>query len=372
MIRSPVHAAAVLLLTSLLAQGAAAQIRVGQTAGFSGPVAAGVKETTDGAKLYLDAVNARGGVHGAKIELVSLDDKFDPKLAAENARKLVADPQVISLFLTRGTPHAQAIMPILTEARIPLVAPSTGAMVLHEPVHPWLFNVRATYQREAERAVLHLNTIGVTRIAIIHVDDSFGADCAAGADKGFKAIGRAPLLVEKYDRVKPDFTQIAPKVAKAEAQAVLFFGSGSAVADGMVALRAAGSRAQVLTASNNASLGFIKSLKDNGHGTVVMQVFPNERSLAAPIIKEANDLAMARGLSGLTPSMVEGFAGAKVLVEALRRAGPKPTRDKLRLALDSMDKVDIGGMGLGYSPTDHSGLDFVDMSIITAHGTFRR
>ena len=113
-----------MLLTILVLAGmagpAAAQIRIGQTAGFSGAVASSVKEATDGAKLYFDAVNARGGVNGQKIELISLDDQFDPKLAVENAKKLIGQG-VVALFLNRGTPHTQAIMPLLAEARIPLV-----------------------------------------------------------------------------------------------------------------------------------------------------------------------------------------------------------------------------------------------------------
>lgn len=76
---------------AVIATSASAQIVVGQTAGFTGAVAATVKEATDGAKLYIDSVNARGGVNGQKIELVSLDDKFDPKLAAANARTLIAE-----------------------------------------------------------------------------------------------------------------------------------------------------------------------------------------------------------------------------------------------------------------------------------------
>jgi branched-chain amino acid transport system substrate-binding protein len=369
--RFPIQVGALLLAGAFL-QGAVAQIRVGQTAGFSGTVAAGVKETSDGAKLYLDAVNAKGGVNGQAIEVVALDDKFDPKLAAENAKKLAADPRIVSLFLTRGTPHAQAMLPILADAKIPLVAPSTGAMVLHDPVNPWVFNVRATYQREAERAVQHLDTVGITRIAILHVDDSFGADCLAGAEKGFKAIGKAPAVVAKFDRAKPDFAPIMPKVVQAQPQAVLFFGSGVAVADGIAALRGAGSRAQVVTLSNNASSGFVKLLKDNARGTVVMQVFPNERSLAAPIVKEAHNLALASGLKEVTPAMLEGFAGAKVLVEGLRRAGANPTRDRLRQALDGMSSFDLGGIELGYSPKDHTGLTYVDISIISVDGTFRR
>jgi branched-chain amino acid transport system substrate-binding protein len=362
-----------LLLTLLaLALPSWAQIKVGQTAGFSGPVAAGVQETTEGAKLYLDAVNARGGVHGQQIELVSLDDKFDPKLAGENAKKLIADPGVVALFLTRGTPHAQAILPHLPEAKIALIGPSTGAMLLHSPVNPWVFNVRATYQREAERAVRHLSLIGLERIAVIQVDDTFGADAPPPPSKGFAGVGKQPVLHETFDRSKPDFKAIAPKIAKADVQAVIFIGSGSAVVDGTAAIRAAGSRAQIVTLSNNASAGFIKSLKDNARGTIVSQVFPYERSLAAPIVKEAHDLAVAKGQSGVTPAMLEGFAAAKVLVEGLKRAGPSPSRVKLQQALETFKNVDIGGLEVTYGPTDHTGLDYADLSIIGADGKFRR
>ena len=164
------------LLLALLGTAAHAQILIGQSAGFSGPVAAGVKETTDGARLYLNAVNAKGGINGQKIELVSMDDKFDPKLAAENARVLIEEKEVVAMFLTRGTPHTEAMLPLLDKHGVSLVGPSTGAMVLHQPVKKHVFNVRATYQREAEKAITHLASVGVTRIALVHVDDSFGAD----------------------------------------------------------------------------------------------------------------------------------------------------------------------------------------------------
>jgi branched-chain amino acid transport system substrate-binding protein len=70
--------------------------------------------------------------------------------------------------------------------------------------------------------------------------------------------------------------------------------------------------------------------------------------------------------------MLEGFAAAKVLVEGLRRSGPKPSRERLQAALEGMQKFDLGGLELSYTPTDHSGLDFADLSIITADGKFRR
>lgn len=351
---------------------AQAQVVIGQTAGFSGAAAQGVKETADGAKLYLDAVNAKGGVNGQAIELISMDDKFDPKQAAANAQVLITEKNVTALFLTRGTPHTQAILPLLAEHKVPLVGPSTGAMALHKPVNPWVFNVRAPYQREAERAVQHLSLIGMDRIGVVHVEDSFGADMLEGAKRGFEAVAKNPVFIEKFKRENWDFSAIAPLAARSGVQAVLFIGSGTAVVDGIAAIRQAGSRAQVVTFSNNASGGFVKALKDNARGTIVTQVFPYERSLAALMVKEAHDLAVAKGIDGVTPAMLEGFAAAKVLVAALRKAGPSPTRAKLQQSLEGLQKLDLGGLEVNYGPADHTGLDFVDLSIIGSDGKFRR
>jgi branched-chain amino acid transport system substrate-binding protein len=352
--------------------GAFAQILVGQTAGFSGPVASGVKETTDGARLYLDTINRRGGVNGQSIELVSLDDKFDPKQASENARQLIEERGVVALFLTRGTPHSQAIVPLLDKHGVALIGPSTGAMALHQPVQRHVFNVRATYQREAEKAIAHLASIGITRIALVHVDDSFGADGLAGARKGLETARLQPVALEKFDRAKPDFKPIVPKLVQANPQAVMMIASGNHTAEGLRALRAAGSGAQVVTLSNNASGGFVKSLGEHARGVIVTQVFPYERSISFPMVKEAQELAREKGLSEVSPAMLEGFAAAKVLVEALRRAGPKPSRDKVLSALDNLRKYDIGGLEVSFSPTDHTGLDFADLSIIGSDGRFRR
>lgn len=360
------------LLLSAFAPLAAAQILVGQTSGFTGPVASGVKENTEGAKLVFEAVNAAGGVHGQKIELVSLDDGFDPKRAADNARRLITEKQVVALFMNRGTPHTQAIQPLLQEHKVPLVAPSTGAMVLHDPVDRWVFNVRAPYQKETEKAVLHLAGTGVTRIGVAHVDDSFGADCTIGAMRGFDKARLRAAFVLKFNRDKPDFAPIVAGVNKLDIQALVLIGAAQSVADATRTLRASGSRATIVTVSNNASSGFIKLMGEHGRGAIVTQVFPSERNLGLPMVKEAHSLATARGFTELTPAMLEGFAGAKVLVEGLKRAGPNPSRQRLRDALEGMGRVDIGGVEVGYSPTDHTGMEYADLSIIGVDGRFRR
>ena len=362
------HSTAALVLTLLLAPGAWAQLLVGQTVGITGTVAATVSEADQGAQLVFDAVNARGGIHGQKVELIRMDDAFDVKRTVDNARQLIEDKKVLALFMTRGTPNTQALLPVLDKYDVALVGPSTGAIALHRPVPRLVFNVRATYQREAEKAVQHLTSIGLRTFAVVHANDSFGQDALEGAKRGLTAAKLEPVAVVPADRIKPDYAAIVPQVA--QAQAVIWVGSGTAVADGIKALRAAGSAAQVVTLSNNASSGFIKALGDASRGVIVTQVFPSERSVATPMVKEAMAAAKAKGIS-LSPAALEGYASAKVLVEGLRRAGPNPTRQGVVAGLNSMKDFDLGGLEVSYSPQDHSGIDYAELSIIS-EGRFRR
>jgi ABC-type branched-subunit amino acid transport system substrate-binding protein len=366
---------AAVALSLLVGGPAAAQIRIGQTTGITGPVAAPVKEINIGAMLYLDYVNAQGGIAGQQIELVTLDDKNQAPLSAENAKKLVADPHVVALFLNRGTPHAQAMLPVLEEARIVLLAPSTGAMVLHKPVHPYVFNVRATYQKEAERLTRHFGMAGLDRVGICYVDDSFGTDALQGALNVYKAGDAQPALNEKIDKFKPDYSKCVEKALATKPLGMIIIGTTVSVAVGVKALRDAGSRVTIGTLSNNAAKGFIDALGEYKTGVIVSQVFPSERRLAVPMIAEAARLGSAKNIQTLTPAMIEGYAAAKTLVIALKRAAKDKdgiTRASIKRTLETFGEVDIGGIDLTFTPTDHSGLEYVDLSYISEDGTFRR
>ena len=370
---TPLLRSLVALATAFAALSAQAGLLIGQTTGMTGPIAASAKESAAGAKLYFDAVNARGGVHGEKIELVVLDDKFDPKLSGANADVLIKEKNVLALFMNRGTPHTEAILPVMTQYGVPLVAPASGAMLLRAPVHPLIFNVRASHQREAEKAIAHLKLVGVTRITVVYVDDSFGNDIIEGAKRGFEREQLKPAAIIKTEsRTKPDLQPIVAGIVKSDPQTVLWVGAAGVVSEGIKALRAAGSTAQVVTLSNNASAGFVTQLGDKARGVIVTQVFPSERNIGYPVVREAQELAKAAGQGELSPIFLEGYCGAKVLVEALRRAGPRPTRQALVKALEGMKHYDFGGLEVNYSPASHNGMDFVELSIIGADGKFKR
>ena len=366
---------AAVALNLLLLSTATAQIRIGQTTGLTGPVAGPVKEINVGAMLYIDFINGQGGIAGQQIELVTLDDKNQAPISAENAKKLAADPHVVALFLNRGTPHAQAMLPVLEEARIVLLAPSTGAMVLHKPVHPYVYNVRATYQKEADRLTRHFGMAGLDRVGICYVDDSFGTDALQGALNVYKSADAQPALNEKIDKFKPDYSKCVEKTLAAKPLGLLIIGTPVSVAAGVKAVRDAGSRVTVGTLSNNAAQGFVDALGAYKAGVIVSQVFPSERRLAVPMIAEAARLAAPKNIQTLTPAMIEGYAAAKTLVVALKRAAKEKdgiTRASIKRTLDSLGEVDLGGLDLSYSATDHSGLEYVDLSFISEDGTFRR
>jgi ABC-type branched-subunit amino acid transport system substrate-binding protein len=362
-------------LSFLLSGAALGQIRIGQTTALTGPASSAVNEINIGAKLYLSAVNAEGGINGQQIELISLDDNNKAATAAENAEKLINDQRVVGLFLSRGTPQTQAILPHLASGRIPLIAPSTGAMALHNPVNPWVFNVRASYQREAEVVVRHLGLTGLDKVALVYVNDSFGEDAIQGAMKVFKQASVTPAMVQTVEREKPNYAPLIRKLSELKPLGVVIIGSPTSVIAGVKAIRAAGLGATVATLSNNAAGGFISGLGDDAGNVIVSQVFPSERRLAVPMIAEASRMAAAKKVAQLTPAMIEGFAAAKVLVAGLKRAEKESkviTRQSLKRGLESLERFDIGGLEISYSASDHTGLDFADLSIIGADGTFRR
>jgi ABC-type branched-subunit amino acid transport system substrate-binding protein len=366
------HRIALALALSLLSGWASADIVIGQTTSFSGPNGPAHKEATDAAKAYFERVNAAGGINGQMLQLVTLDDNNNPKLAEANAKKLISENQAVTLFLTGGTEVSHSLQPLLNQAHVPLVAPQSGAMVLNQPVDPWVFNVRAPYQREAEKAVLHLAHMGVSRIGVAEVDDLFGNDAAIGALQGFDKAHLRAAFVLKFKPNKIDYIQISNGVAKLDLQALVVIGPAEMVTRSVKELRIRGLKATVVTMSNNASPQFTKLAGEYGRGMIVGQAMPDERMLSVPMVKEALDTMSAKGVGELTPAMLEGFAGAKVVVEALRKAGNNPNPAKLRDALNGLQHLNLGGYEVSFSPKSHTGTEYIDIAIVGPEGKFQR
>jgi branched-chain amino acid transport system substrate-binding protein len=365
------------VVTCLAPVGAAAQdgitptsILIGQSAAFTGPAAQLGIQMRDGAKLWLDQVNAQGGVNGRRIELKTRDDKYESKLAAENTKKLIEEDRVFALFAYVGTPTSQASLPIFTEARVPFVAPFTGAELLRSPQNRYIFNVRASYFDETERIVDHLARSGVKKFAVFYQNDAYGQ---AGLEGVKRALARRNLTWVATGTVERNTTDVAPAVkaiAATQPEATVMISAYTSTAEFVRQMRKAGSISQFFTVSFVGSKALAEALGDEGRGVMISQVVPFPWSPLTPIVKEYMDLAKRSGKVDVNFSSLEGFIAAKVLVEGLRRAGKDPTREKFIAAMESISYLEIGGFLVRFSPENHNGSQYVDLSMIGREGKF--
>lgn len=348
-------------------------ILIGQTIGLTGTVAGTVKEMNEGAHAYIAAVNKQGGVNGRKIELRTLDDQYLPEKALANAKTLIEKDKVFALFQSRGTPHTLAILPELAATKVPLIAPSTGAESLHTPVNRWVFNVRAKYQDEVVKAIEHFNTLGFKNIGLLtyEKDDALGLDGLNGFNRGMAEYKLKPAFIEIFPRIKPNINEVALKLVNAKPDALVIVSSGSNTVDVIKAIRAHGGRMQIMTLSNNSSQDFIKDLGPDAAGLILSQVTPPPNLSSSGLGKEFQAAAKASSAT-VSYAGLEGYLSAKVMVEGLRRAGRNLTRDSFIRGLESMQRVDMGGLSVTYSDKDHTGSNFVELTLIGKDGRYVR
>jgi branched-chain amino acid transport system substrate-binding protein len=347
-------------------------IVLGQSVALTGPAAALGIEMRAGAKLYFDYINSKGGVNGRKIQLVTLDDGYEPARAAPNTKKLIEEHKVFALFGYVGTPTSAAVMPIFTQAKIPYFGAFTGAELLRQPFNRYVFNVRASYYDETEKIVEQLVSTGSKNIAVFYQDDAYGQAGLKGVEL---AMTRRNLKISSTGTVERNTVKVEQAVKTlngAQPDAVVMIGAYKACAEFIRQMKKQGSAAQFYNVSFVGSKALADDLGNEGVGVAISQVMPFPWGAAVPVVREYQSLMQHAGQKELTFTSIEGFIAAKVFVEGLRRAGRDLTRERLIAALEKMNDVDVGGFYVGFAPTNHNASKFVDLTIIARDGKFLR
>ncbi len=345
-------------------------ILIGQSAALSGPAEELGKEMKAGAQAYFDVVNKSGGINGRKIKLVSLDDGYEPEKAAANTKKLIEEERVLALFGYVGTPTSNAALPIFTGAKVPFIGAFTGAQSLREPFNRYVFNVRASYFDETEQIVGHLVQQGIKDIAVFYQNDAYGKAGLAGVER---AMAKRNLKIAASGTVERNTTDVAAAVAtlaKSKTGAIIMISAYKSCAAFIKSMRLAGALQQYWNVSFVGSKALATELGDDGRGVQISQVVPFPWSDVNPIVRDYQK--RIGGPEKYSFTSLEGYVAAKVLVEGLKRAGKNPTRESLVDGLASMGRFDLGGFSVTYTPTDHNGSNFVDLTIISRGGTFKR
>lgn len=332
------------------------QVLLGMANAQTGPASGIGAGVSAGAQAYFSRVNAAGGIHGRKISLILKDDGYEPARTAAVTHELIEQDGVFALLGYVGTPTSRAALPIALDAQVPYLFPFTGAEFLRTPVRESVFTVRASYYDETEAIVEHLtNDLGMRKIAILMQDDSFGETVKGGLAG---ALYGRDLHIQHAARIKRNSLDVMPAVQalkSAEPQAIVFVGTYMQLAAAVKQARAIGLNARFVTVSFIGTENFISAGGADAEGVYITQVVPSPYNRALPIIQQyLLDIAPA----DIGYGSLEGYVDAWVFSEALRKAGPEPTRKALVKALQTLT-VDLGGFPVAFSPTNHQGSNAV-------------
>ena len=349
---------------------------IGQVAPLSGVLADTGKDMVLGVKVYFDYVNEHGGVHGKKLRLVVKDDGYKVPETVRLTQQVIDQDNALALIGFAGTGNVGELLKqkILEKADIALVAPYTGGENLRTPFNRNIFHIRASYSDEAEGIVDQLMMLSMKRIAVMYQDDPFGKAGLAGVEAALKKRHLQVAAIGAYPKNTDDVTAAVQAIAKANPQAVVMISVNKSTAAFSKRIREVSTVAQLVNISvvNPKEIVRLIGAKD-ARGIGIAQVMPFPYSATASVVREYQK-AMKKyaPAADLSYTSLEEFIGAKVLVEGLRRAGPNPTRGKVIEALETLKAFDVGDFTLNFSPTNHVGSHFVEITVIGQGGRLLR
>ncbi|MEE9210244.1 MAG: ABC transporter substrate-binding protein [Kiloniellales bacterium] len=349
------------------------RIVFGQSAAFKGPAAALGLGMRQGILAAFEEANAGGGVNGRKLELVSYNDGYEPNKAIENTKRLIQEDEVFALIGEVGTPTSKAAQPIATDAGVPFIGPFTGAEFLRNPYKRTVVNVRASYYQETEAMVEHLVAdLGVTRIAILYQDDSYGRAGLAGVELALEKRDMELVAEGTYRRNTTAVKRAVLSIRKGKPEAVIMIGAYKPCAAFIKVARKVGLDAKFLNVSFVGSKALAKELAEAGEGVIVTQVVPFPEDASNPLVARYH-----KALEQQSPDAeagfvsLEGFLVGRLTVSVLEQLGDAVTRDGFLDKIAEIGSFDLDGIPLTYDPEDNQGMDQVFLTVIQSDGRFK-
>jgi len=341
-------------------------LRIGASFDASGVEKANGNGLHSGSMACFEAINRAGGIHGVKLELVVADDRFNPDTAKANALKFAGDSTCLALLHPLGTRQTAAIMDAVPDMAV--VGPNTGTVALRKKAAPNTFWCRANYAQEVDKLVATAFAQGLTKIGIVHPDDPLGQSVLAAFKASMARQQSEPAVVATTpNTTSMEVEPAARTIAQAQPQVVIMSLAGTAPAF-VRALRKAGCTSTTYGLSITASAAGITDLGELARGLGFSVVVPSPFATKYGIVRQYQADMLANGTKDYSLPSLEGYIDARVLVEGLRRAGPKVTRESLIAALERIDALDLGGFRIQFGKGNREGSRFVDVAVIGSQG----
>lgn len=346
-------------------------ITLGMTSPFSGPNGVYGTDMRQVIQAYFDQVNKAGGVNGRKINLVALDDGYETDRAVANTKTLIDDKNVFALLASYGSsPTTEAMNKVFGPAKVPLVGTISGAGSLREPISQnpnsrYMFNVRASYADETEAIVNQLVSLGLKNIAVFYQNDGFGKSGLDGITVALKKHNLAPSAAATVERNSTEVAAAVEAIAKSKPQAVIMVTLYKPTAAFVKAMKKANQGPMFMTLSPVGTEQLVAELGPDARGLGISQVMPYPWNDVVPMVRDYQKLVGGKG--GYSYYGIEAYAMARVMVDALKRMGKDPSREKLMAALESTS-IDMGGLKVAYTATNRQGSRFVELTVIGPGG----
>jgi branched-chain amino acid transport system substrate-binding protein len=344
----------------------------GQAAPLAGPAAALGLGMKAGLNAAFEEANKKGGVHGRKLTLTSVDDGYEPEKSIAATKTLIETDKVFALIGAVGTPTSAATQPIATAAKVPFVGAFTGAGFLRNAKLDNVVNIRASYDAETEAWVRHLTEdLKIKKIAIFYQDDAFGRAGLSGFKKAMEKRG-LPIVAEgTYERNTVAVKTALLTIKREDPEAVVMVGAYKPSAEFIKLSRKVDFNPVFVNISFVGAVALAKELGADGKGVVVSQVvpFPGDTSIKVVADYQA---AMKAIDDKAEPDFVslEGYLAGRLAIAALDKAGAAPSREGFLKAIKDTGKFDFGGLSMTFDADDNEGLDQVFMTMIGADGKF--
>jgi len=348
------------------------KIIFGQVAALTGPAQALGQGMREGILAAFGEINRTGGVNGRKLELKSVDDGYEPEKTIEATKKLIGEDKVFALIGAVGTPTSAAGQPIATAAKVPFIAPFTGAEFLRNPYNRYVVNIRSSYFQETEAWIEHLTKdLGITKIAILYQDDAFGLAGLKGVNIAMAKRNMQLVASGTFKRNTTAVKSALLDIMKGQPQAVVTVGPYKPIATFIKFAHELKMDAVFVAISFVGSDSLAQELGNQGAGVIVSQVVPFPEDKSSPVIT-----SYQAALTAMSPNSkpgfvsMEGYLAGRLVVDALKRIQGEPSREAL---LDAIAKApfDISGVKFSFDPTNNQGSNEVYFTILQSGGTFK-
>jgi branched-chain amino acid transport system substrate-binding protein len=371
---SRIAAAVAFCLASAAATGdACAQVKIGAVLSITGPASFLGDPEKKTLEIYLDDINAKGGVNGQKLHLVGYDDGADANAARTFATRLLEEDKVIAMVGGTTTGATLAMIPLFEDAQTPFIS-LAGAIQIIDPVRKWVFKTPHTDKMACEKIFADLKQRNITTVALISGADAFGKSmheqCVAIAPQAGITVAREESYGPRDSDMTPQLTNIK---GRSSVQAVINAGFGQGPAIVTRNYRQLGIALPLYQSHGVASKQFIELAGPAANGVrlpasalLVADKLPDGDPQKPVVIDYARTYERK---SGQPVSTFGGHAydGLMILVEAAKRAGSFD-RAKIR---DEIEKtrnfIGTGGV-VNMTPRDHLGLDLTAFRMLEIQG----